>query len=120
MTAITKIPNTPIISLIASTFMAVMHPIGLSAAEFCTSPVESGWAAASTEAEAKRRAILWWSSRAGAMGRGYENWDRARLKSVSCGARASDGLVHCKAVASPCLPEGVLPRPKPGEKFIEL
>lgn len=120
MTAIIKIPNAPIVTLIASTFMTAIQPISISAAELCTSPVESGWAAASNETEAKRRAILWWSSRAGAMGRGYENWDRARRKSVSCRARASDGLVRCKAIASPCLPEGILPQPKPGEKFIEL
>lgn len=90
----------------------------LRAASFCAAIVESGWAIAVTEAEAKKRAILWWSSRAGAKGPGYENWDRAQRKRTHC--EAHKGKTRCKVTAAPCLPEGRLPDLKPGEKHLEL
>ncbi|MCV0370870.1 hypothetical protein [Filomicrobium sp.] len=90
----------------------------LRAASICASVIESGWAIASTESEAKKRAILWWSSRAGAKGPGYENWDRAQRKRTHC--EAYKGKTRCKVTAAPCLPEGRLPDLKPGEKHLEL
>jgi hypothetical protein len=108
------------VRLIAAAALIALHSTNLAAAEFCKAPVESGWASASSESEARHRAVLWWQSRAGAIGPGYENWDRARKKSILCVPRGAGKRIKCKAVASPCLPDGVLPAPKPGDKYIDL
>lgn len=103
--------------LVSAFFIAgVLMP--LRAAPLCAAIVESGWAIASTETEAVKRAILWWSSRAGATGPGYENWDRAQRKQTRC--EVHKNMIRCKVAAAPCLPEGRIPDPKPGEKRLEL
>ncbi|MFA5956348.1 hypothetical protein [Hyphomicrobium sp.] len=75
---------------------------------FCAATVKSGIATGTTEAEAKTAATTWWSSRAGALGEGYQVWDRAKDKSLSCDPGPS-GTFRCKASARPCLPDGKLP-----------
>lgn len=79
-----------------------------AAGRFCGSQVESGEASGSTEDEAKQAATVWWSSRAGALGRGYEFWENSKDKAVKChpGPRST---FKCIAVGKPCLPDGVLP-----------
>lgn len=80
---------------------------------FCGDPVEGGVAAGTTEEEATFKAQRWWSSRAGSLGRGYENWDNANDRDVTCKGGNGDGTFHCKATARPCLPPGVLPENLP-------
>ncbi len=78
------------------------------AEKFCGPDTESGEASGKTEAEAKDAATAWWSSRAGSLGKGYEFWDEAKDKNVSCHP-GPFGTVKCKASAKPCLREGQLP-----------
>lgn len=104
----------------ALTSVAAAPSLILHAATLCTSVVESGWASATTEREATDRAILWWSSRAGAIGRGYESWDRAQRKNIRCEPLTDKGSVRCKVLAAPCLPDGLIPEPKTGDQAIEL
>jgi hypothetical protein len=75
---------------------------------FCAETVKSGEASGKTEDEAKAAATTWWSSRAGALGEGYQVWDRAKDKSLVCHP-GPFGTVKCTASAKPCLPEGKLP-----------
>lgn len=93
----------------------VLVAAGNAAAEgrFCGDKVEGGVAAGSTEEEATFKAQRWWSSRAGSLGRGYENWDNANDRDVKCKGGNGDGVFHCKATARPCLPPGVLPENVP-------
>lgn len=79
-----------------------------NAARFCAASITGGEATAATEEEAKKAATVWWSSRAGALGEGYETWDDARDKSVTChpGPR---NTFKCIAAGRPCLPDGVTP-----------
>lgn len=79
---------------------------------FCGEAVESGWASGATQEEAVAAAQSWWSSRAGPMGRGYQNWDVAADRAVEC-KKAPDGTFECKAIARPCLPPGTLPENVP-------
>lgn len=92
----------------------------LHAAPLCTSVVESGWASGSTERDATDRAILWWSSRAGAIGPGYESWERAQRKNIRCEPISGQNAFRCKVLAAPCLPDGMIPPPKKGDQLIEL
>lgn len=85
---------------------------GVQAAAFCGDLVESGVASAVTEDEARKAAISWWSSRAGAMGRGYEIWENAKDRDVSC-KRDANGTTSCIAAGRPCLPDGMLPADQP-------
>ena len=107
------------LSVLAVLWLLTMSGAAASAASLCTAVVESGWATAATEPEARDRAILWWSSRAGTLGRGYESWDRAQRKTVECETLAAS-RIRCRAVAVPCLPDGQLPKPRKGEKSLEL
>ncbi|MBS0235307.1 MAG: hypothetical protein JSR99_17705 [Proteobacteria bacterium] len=75
---------------------------------FCKGAVKSGVASGKTEAEAKAAATKWWSSRAGALGEGYQDWDRAKDKSLICHPGPFETF-KCTASAKPCLPEGKLP-----------
>lgn len=79
------------------------------AVRFCGDRVESGRPSAATEEEARKAAQSWWSSRAGTLGRGYQNWEAAEDKSMKCQKNEISGSVTCMASAKPCLPEGVLP-----------
>lgn len=79
-----------------------------AAGRFCGDVEKSGEASGHTEDEAKKAATVWWSSRAGALGRGYEHWDNARDKSVTCHP-GPKSTFKCIAIGKPCLPEGVLP-----------
>ena len=101
------------ISLAALIFAAVTPSTPVSAAgRFCGSQVKSGEASGPTEEEAKKAATVWWSSRAGALGKGYEIWDDAQDKSVNCRPGPRDTF-RCIAAGKPCLPDGVLPNNAP-------
>ncbi len=92
--------------------LTVAHPLAAGAGKFCGDPVESGVSSGTTQEEALAAAQSWWSSRAGALGRGYENWDNAADQAMECGKEV-DGNYSCKASGRPCLPEGMLPENVP-------
>lgn len=87
---------------------ALVLPTVAEAGKYCGDPVESGRSFGATQEEALVAAQKWWSSRAGALGHGYENWDNADDQTLECG-RDETGQFHCRASARPCLPEGTLP-----------
>lgn len=89
-------------------FLAFGKADAIAAGVFCGDAVESGIASGTSKAEAEAAAISWWSSRAGAIGRGYEIWANARDPQVTCKDGAG-GKVTCTAKARPCLPEGQTP-----------
>jgi hypothetical protein len=70
--------------------------------------VESGVSSAATQEDAIIAAQEWWSSRAGALGRGYESWDNSKDRVLEC-SKDDSGMFRCNASARPCLPEGTLP-----------
>ncbi|MBS0269310.1 MAG: hypothetical protein JSS54_10045 [Proteobacteria bacterium] len=78
------------------------------AEKFCGPETESGEASGKTETEAKDAAMAWWSSRAGSLGKGYEFWDEAKDKNLSCHP-GPFGTIKCKASAKPCLRDGQIP-----------
>ena len=79
-----------------------------AAGKYCGDPIESGRASGATQEEALIAAQRWWSSRAGALGNGYEHWDNAADQSMDC-TQDGQGTFHCKASGRPCLPDGTLP-----------
>jgi hypothetical protein len=87
-------------------------PGAARAAKYCGEPVESGTSSGTTQQEALLAAQEWWSSRASALGSGYENWDNADDQALEC-SEDLRGDYRCKASARPCLPEGVAPEPPP-------
>jgi hypothetical protein len=93
---------------LATTLLVLGAASNGHAETFCGASVKSGVASGKTEAEAKAAATTWWSSRAGALGEGYQNWDRAKDKSLNCHPGPFD-TVKCTASAKPCLPDGKLP-----------
>lgn len=101
------------IAWLAAGLLLVGTGTAASDGRFCGAPVEGGVAAGATEEEATFKAQRWWSSRAGSLGRGYENWDNANDRDVTCKGGNGDGTFHCKATARPCLPPGVLPENVP-------
>jgi len=114
-------PKNARIYVLAVLALTVATPsVILHAATLCTSVVESGWASAPTEQEATDRAILWWSSRAGALGPGYESWDRAQRKDIRCEPVEGQSSFRCMVKAAPCLPDGQVPAPKNGDPLFEL
>lgn len=82
------------------------------AAVFCGDTLEGGKTTAATRPESEAAAISWWASRAGSLGRGYENWEIAQDRKVTC-HDLQGGKVQCQASARPCLPEGVTPENLP-------
>ena len=78
------------------------------AGKYCGDAVEGGKSSGATQEEALAAAQSWWSSRAGALGRGYESWDNAESRALEC-SKDGQGTFHCQASARPCLPEGTLP-----------
>jgi hypothetical protein len=101
-----------IVSLLALGLSAFGDAAAVAAGVFCADPVESGIASGATRPEAEAAAISWWSSRAGATGRGYEIWANARDPQVTC-KDAAGGKFTCTAKARPCLPEGQTPQNVP-------
>jgi len=101
-----KIINTSCAAILFAT-LAASAP-ATAAGQFCGSQVKSGEASGATEEEAKKAATVWWSSRAGAFGEGYEFWDNSKDKVVNChpGPR---NTFKCVAEGKPCLPDGVIP-----------
>ncbi len=95
-------------SVLVAALFALATPSGAFAGKFCGERVESGEAIGKTEDEAKTAATVWWSSRAGSLGKGYEHWEDAAGKSLTCHPGPL-GKVKCIAAAKPCLPDGVLP-----------
>ena len=94
------------ISLIVA--MMVVAPVSSFADKYCGDPVEGGKASAPTQEEALLAAQKWWSSRAGSLGAGYEDWNNANDQALEC-TKDLKGHFHCTATARPCLPEGTLP-----------
>jgi hypothetical protein len=90
----------------------LLLPTGAGAGKFCGDPVEGGSSSGATQEEAILAAQKWWSSRAGALGRGYEDWDNADDRALEC-SKGADGTFHCMAEGRPCLPPGVLPENVP-------
>jgi hypothetical protein len=88
--------------------MMFVAPAAAYAGRYCGDPVEGGKASAPTQEEALLAAQKWWSSRAGSLGRGYEDWNNANDQSLEC-TKDLKGQFHCTATARPCLPEGTLP-----------
>jgi hypothetical protein len=101
-----KIFNASCAAFLLAAFVASAQ--ATAAGRFCGSQMKSGEASGQTEEDAKKAATVWWSSRAGSLGRGYEIWDNAQDKSVYCrlGPR---NTFKCIAAGKPCLPDGVLP-----------
>src|SRR5688572_13436281 len=96
-------------SVPALALAALMLPATAAfAGKYCGEPIESGRSFGATQEEALAAAQKWWSSRAGALGKGYENWDNADDQALECGQDAK-GQFHCRATGRPCLPEGTLP-----------
>lgn len=83
-----------------------------AAGRYCGDTIESGTSKGATQEEAVAAAQSWWSSRAGALGRGYESWDNAADQALEC-SRNEAGAYQCKATARPCLPKGMLPENVP-------
>lgn len=81
-------------------------------AGFCAEPTQSGFAEGLSKTDAEKAAIVWWASRAGALGRGYENWDNAAERKIDC-REHTNGHFTCQATARPCLPDGVAPENDP-------
>lgn len=81
---------------------------GAEAGKYCGDPVESGLTSDATQENAMIKAQKWWSSRAGALGRGYESWDNSDDRVMEC-SKDDRGVFHCKASGRPCLPDGTLP-----------
>lgn len=79
------------------------------AAPICAAEMKSGEAKAKTKEDAEAAAISWWSSRAGSLGEGYQHWQQAKDKSITC-RDGPAGSQKCIASAKPCLPEGVIPK----------
>lgn len=78
------------------------------AAQYCSELLEGGAVTRPSEEEARRDAENWWVSRAGALGKGFQDWANAQDKSITCTSKAN-GTVRCVAKGKPCLPEGALP-----------
>jgi len=96
----------------AAVLAALMLPAVAEAGKYCGDLVESGRSFGATQEEALVAAQKWWSSRAGALGRGYENWNNADDQKFEC-SKDEKGQFHCQASARPCLPEGTLPENVP-------
>lgn len=79
-----------------------------SAAQYCGERLEGGAVLRPNEAEARRDAESWWTSRAGSLGEGFQDWALAQDKKIDCSKKV-DGQFRCTASAKPCLPEGALP-----------
>lgn len=86
-----------------------------NAASFCANELKGGEATAKTEAEAQTAAKVWWSSRAGSLGEGYQDWEQAKEKSVTCHDGAA-GTKKCIASAKPCLRDGNIPKDPNGPR----
>lgn len=76
---------------------------------YCGHIVESGQSSGATQEEALQAAQTRWSSRAGALGPGYENWDSAGERALEC-EKEAPGTFTCKATGRPCLPPGARPK----------
>lgn len=77
-------------------------------AQYCGEPLEGGAVTRANEEEARRDAENWWVSRAGSLGKGFQDWANAQDKSIACETKGN-GSVRCVAKGKPCLPEGALP-----------
>lgn len=94
--------------VVSSALLLLALTLPAQAGKYCGDLVEGGKSSGATQEEALVAAKKWWSSRAGAFGRGYENWDNADAQSLEC-SQDPKGTFFCRAAGRPCLPEGVLP-----------
>jgi hypothetical protein len=76
---------------------------------YCGNIVESGQLTGATQEEALQAAQARWSSRAGTLGPGYENWDSAGERALEC-EQEGRGTFKCTATGRPCLPPGAQPK----------
>lgn len=99
-------------SSVTRAILAVLLMVGVaadaSAGKYCGDPVESGLSSEATQEKAMVAAQEWWSSRAGALGRGYESWDNSEDRALEC-SKDDRNMFRCKASGRPCLPDGTLP-----------
>lgn len=100
--------SAPVLVALGAAAMLALSSAHAEEGRFCGDLVESGRASAGTQEEALKKAEAWWSSRAGASGRGYEHWENARDRAMEC-TKDNAGKFYCKAKARPCLPPGTLP-----------
>ncbi len=103
---------SPLHALVLAITAIAIPATGSVAAPYCSERLEGGHASAPDRKAAEAAAISWWSSRAGALGKGFQDWDIAADKSIACEPTAK-GDISCVAAARPCLPDGQLPDDKP-------
>ncbi|PPD00338.1 MAG: hypothetical protein CTY31_04080 [Hyphomicrobium sp.] len=108
--------STYVLHAAAATFIFMLVQLTtvyeVRAARFCGDRVAGGTASGETEIKAREAATAWWSSRAGALGKGYEDWQSASEKDITC-ETTPDGPSKCTAFGRPCLPEGTMPENVP-------
>lgn len=102
--------------LLAFCVMAGASAPAVSAAQFCGEKLEGGAVLRKSEAEARKDAEAWWVSRAGSLGKGFQEWATAQDKDIRCSEKA-DGQFRCTASARPCLPEGEVPSQAPRQEM---
>lgn len=113
---IIRYPYVALVTAAVAALGLLTEPV--QAKPYCASLVTGGWAKAATPPEAEEKAITWWSSRAGALGKGFHRWSHATSKSMKC-EKLPDGQTRCRAQARPCLDEGQVP-PSDGVPEIKL
>lgn len=93
-------------------FIVVGSTVPAAAGQYCGERLEGGAVLRSTEEAARKDAESWWVSRAGSLGKGFQDWNTAQDRKIDC-AKKVDGSVRCFASGKPCLPEGTLPSDVP-------
>lgn len=94
--------------IIPFALLLITLPSPADAAQFCGQRLEGGAVLRPTEDTARKDAENWWVSRAGSLGKGFQDWAIAQDKKIACSKKV-DGSVRCVASGKPCLPEGALP-----------
>lgn len=107
---------TPIRYLIAFGIGFIVPCGDAHAGRFCGELLEGGAVLRPTEAEARKDAENWWVSRAGSLGAGFQSWDQAQDRKITC-AEKTNGSFRCIATAKPCLPDGEVPNDRPKQEM---
>lgn len=95
----------PVLSIALALAVAPCGGAAAHSGRACGELVESGQSSGATQEEALKAAQVWWSSRAGALGPGYENWDSAGERAMECEMEGA-ARFKCKATGRPCRPAG--------------
>lgn len=106
-----KAPKRIVVAISFLMLPGIVLPPQAAAGRLCGKSLEGGIATGASQEEAQAAAISWWASRAGTLGKGYELWETAEVKTVKC-EKASDGKTKCVAAGKPCLADGVIPDDK--------